>query len=193
MRYKKFKIVATIVSELAGIACLVVALFAFQLGLDNNVTPGTLRKVLGGLGVLLMIAPLGVKMINRFFQFIKLPYIAQKVTKKWKEYLKSAEVTGTAKSLPNSFVTTNAFFWCSLGVILVFFCSLWYLSSGRWIHFNYYSNYYDLQAEGFLTGQTSLLVEPSNELLVLEDPYDWRARVGIETIWDASLYQGKYY
>ena len=54
------------------------------------------------------------------------------------------------------------------------------------------SEYYPLLTDAFLAGQTSLLVQPSAELLALKDPYDpaanWQLRLH-----DASLYHGKYY
>ena len=53
-------------------------------------------------------------------------------------------------------------------------------------------HHYEYLVDGFLQGHTSLSVQPAPELLRLRDPYDpaqndpWR-------LWDASLYQGKYY
>lgn len=56
----------------------------------------------------------------------------------------------------------------------------------------FYNNYARL-GEAFLHGQTHLLVPPSPELLALLNPYEPRQREGVHFIWDASLYQGKYY
>lgn len=49
--------------------------------------------------------------------------------------------------------------------------------------------------DAFEKGQTSLLKEPSEELLALENPYDWsmRGSAGAEAEWDHVLYDGKYY
>lgn len=49
--------------------------------------------------------------------------------------------------------------------------------------------------DAFEKGQTSLLKEPSEELLALENPYDWsmRGSAGVDAEWDHVLYDGKYY
>lgn len=47
--------------------------------------------------------------------------------------------------------------------------------------------------EGFLHGHTYLAIDPDPRLLALEDPYDPNVREGIDYMWDASLYKGKYY
>jgi hypothetical protein len=53
-------------------------------------------------------------------------------------------------------------------------------------------HHYEYLAEGFLHGHTYLSVDPAPQLLALPDPYDpahnkaWR-------LWDASLYNGKFY
>lgn len=54
------------------------------------------------------------------------------------------------------------------------------------------SEYYALLTDAFLAGQTSLLVQPSAQLLALPDPYDPAAN-GQFRLHDASLYHGKYY
>ncbi len=49
--------------------------------------------------------------------------------------------------------------------------------------------------DAFEAGQVSLLAEPSQELLDMENPYDWSARraAGVSCKWDHLLYEGKYY
>ncbi|MBC8336045.1 MAG: hypothetical protein ISR59_00330 [Anaerolineales bacterium] len=54
-------------------------------------------------------------------------------------------------------------------------------------------DYYWKLSQAFQQGQTHLLVEPSPELLQLENPYDLQQRNGIEYLWDTSFYKGKYY
>lgn len=53
-------------------------------------------------------------------------------------------------------------------------------------------DYYNLQAEGFLSGQLALPVTPKPELLALPNPYDADANAAYR-LYDASLYKGKYY
>ena len=54
------------------------------------------------------------------------------------------------------------------------------------------SEYYQLLTDAFLAGQTSLLVQPSAQLLALPDPRD-PARNALFRLHDASLYHEKYY
>lgn len=54
------------------------------------------------------------------------------------------------------------------------------------------SSLYQYLTEGLLSGQLHLLISPSNELLQLPNPYDPSTNKGL-ILFDASLYQGKYY
>ena len=49
--------------------------------------------------------------------------------------------------------------------------------------------------DAFRAGQVSLLDKPSEELLAMENPYDWSARsaLGVSAKWDHLLFEGKYY
>lgn len=49
--------------------------------------------------------------------------------------------------------------------------------------------------DAFSAGQVSLLEKPSEELLALENPYDWsqRSEAGVSYLWDHLLFDGKYY
>lgn len=49
--------------------------------------------------------------------------------------------------------------------------------------------------DAFEAGQVHLLDTPSDELLAMENPYDWSARKaeGVSAKWDHLLYKGKYY
>lgn len=49
--------------------------------------------------------------------------------------------------------------------------------------------------DAFSAGQAHLLQEPSQELLELENPYDWslRRESGVYALWDHLLFDGKYY
>ena len=54
------------------------------------------------------------------------------------------------------------------------------------------SNYASL-AEGFLHGRLSLMQQPEEDLTDLDNPYDPTEREDIPFVWDASLYNGRYY
>lgn len=49
--------------------------------------------------------------------------------------------------------------------------------------------------DAFEAGQVHLLTTPSEELLAMENPYDWSARraEGVSYLWDHLLFEGKYY
>lgn len=49
--------------------------------------------------------------------------------------------------------------------------------------------------DAFSQGQAELLTTPSDELLALENPYDWSQRytTKVSALWDHLLYEGKYY
>lgn len=54
-------------------------------------------------------------------------------------------------------------------------------------------NPYVQQTDAFLKGQLHIDYKPSDELLALENPYDYSSRDGIFYLWDRALYDGKYY
>lgn len=49
--------------------------------------------------------------------------------------------------------------------------------------------------DAFEKGQVHLLTEPTEDLLAMDNPYDWSARVteGVYYLWDHCLYDGHYY
>jgi hypothetical protein len=53
--------------------------------------------------------------------------------------------------------------------------------------------YHNRLAEGFLHRQLHILEAPSAELLAQQDPYDFETHTRFRGLWDASLYDGKYY
>lgn len=56
-----------------------------------------------------------------------------------------------------------------------------------------YANPYVQQLDAFRKGQLNIDVEPSEELLELENPYDPAQRDGVNYLWDRAFYNGKYY
>ncbi|HEY0160928.1 MAG TPA: hypothetical protein VGF28_26830 [Thermoanaerobaculia bacterium] len=58
----------------------------------------------------------------------------------------------------------------------------------------WWQTFYANQAEGFLSGQLSIAGKPEPELLALENPYLLEQRASLPGyMWDASLYNRKYY
>jgi hypothetical protein len=53
-------------------------------------------------------------------------------------------------------------------------------------------HHYEYLAEGFVHGHTYLPLQPAPQLLALKDPYDPAANAPYR-LWDATLYNGRYY
>ncbi len=85
------------------------------------------------------------------------------------------------------------YFLCGLLVSLIILAYVWCVSVGLWTTWPESTNYYDMLATSFSHGRLALEVKPDPALLALKDPYENISREGIPVIWDASLYQGKYY
>ncbi|MBI4732362.1 MAG: hypothetical protein HY781_09635 [Chloroflexi bacterium] len=76
------------------------------------------------------------------------------------------------------------------GVMVIY---VWYISLGFWDEWPTTTTYYYKLADAFWHRQTNLLLEPHPELLALADPYQVENRQGFPYLWDAVLYNGKYY
>jgi len=70
---------------------------------------------------------------------------------------------------------------------------VWIISVGRWTNWPESTQYFSLLGDAFMQGQTHLLVQPDPALLALSDPYELELRERISTLWDVSLYEGKFY
>ena len=77
--------------------------------------------------------------------------------------------------------------------VLVASLYLWLVSVGFITTWPRTTDYYAMLGESFLEGKTHLLVEPDPRLLEISDPYEYEQRKTIPQIWDASLYDGKYF
>ncbi|MFN8381192.1 MAG: hypothetical protein U0V02_04595 [Anaerolineales bacterium] len=75
-------------------------------------------------------------------------------------------------------------------VILIY---IWFISAGLWTSWPNETSYYDLLATAFSHGQVAVDVQPDPALLTMENVYEPSNREGIPVLWDASLYNGKYY
>lgn len=78
---------------------------------------------------------------------------------------------------------------------IIFLTYLWFASDGLWKSLPNETNYIDLQANAFAKGQLELDVQPDPALLEFKDEslYEPANREGIPVLWDATLYNGKYY
>lgn len=85
--------------------------------------------------------------------------------------------------------------WMILPILAVVLIYIWYVSAGKWTIWppSAIYDYYDNLARAFQHGHLYLDEEPSAALLSLPDPYRIGARKDIPYLWDATLYQGRYY
>jgi hypothetical protein len=98
---------------------------------------------------------------------------------------------------PVAFIRTSKIRSASLLVgVLIFLITciyVWLVSVGFITDWPRTTDYYAMLGEAFLEGKTHLLVEPDPHLLELSDPYEYEQRKTIPQLWDASLYDGKYF
>jgi hypothetical protein len=180
-----------------GLGMIVVAAFAFQLGLDNNPEWGPRRFQIAGLGAFVILWGLFYWLsppISRVFSGLvgKPAFLNRKIGGNgiagWPFIHKIRQlrfVQTLARHRTNIFLLLLA--------LLALWSYLWIMTAGRMEQWPSGKNYYNLLAQAFQNGQLHLLLEPSAELLALENPYDYHNRENVPHLWDASLYQGKYY
>jgi hypothetical protein len=106
----------------------------------------------------------------------------------------SSPITSALPDRPRDAKRRSAPIWgvVAMAIFLEAVC-VWYVSAGTWTNWPPTSQYYQMLADSFLHGRVDLLQDPDPALLALPNPYSEAARVGIPAIWDASLYQGRYY
>jgi hypothetical protein len=85
-----------------------------------------------------------------------------------------------------------------LAVLAVLAVYVFFGTSGTWSFQRlrwYGTSPYASLAEGFRRGQLNLALDPEPRLMQLAEPYDFelRNREGVEYVWDASYFNGKYY
>ncbi len=158
-----------------GMVLLGLAVFANQLGLDNNSEWGRRRILIFGVGaVLVSVNVLGVVFRNR------LTYIAG-------IYKNTSEKLGTIN------YSTRLNIFSLLAIIMVSAVYIWFFLP--FINSNPVTNNYSQLAISFKSHQLYLREQPPAALLALSDPYDWAARYSIRRTFtmDVSLYNGKFY
>jgi len=203
MRLIRFKIIVTTLFVCLGIGLLGVAVFAFQLGLDPSMNMGPMRQKLAVFAVFLILFPFLILLIGKINRRFNIGEHINHECQKWIEKLSrffpnqshSTPLVNRANLSDTHRINKNvvSFLFCTLGVVIVLIVSVWYITGGKMTHLTPYTHFFDMQADGFLAGQTALLVEPPEELAQLANPYDWKSREGFSYIWDASYFNGKYY
>ncbi|HXX47814.1 MAG TPA: hypothetical protein VEN47_06285, partial [Myxococcota bacterium] len=86
---------------------------------------------------------------------------------------------------------TPRWVWVSLLVVAIELSYAFMVGGGSLSDWPTWTRFYDLQAAGFRAGHLYLQRAPDPRVLAEEDPWDPRLRS--LWLWDASLYQGRYY
>ena len=159
---------------ISGIVLAIAAIFAVQIGLDNDAGWGRGRITLLAFGIVLCITGLFLHVFG------------EKLAERWVK-TRTAFDNVVSRDAKISIATAFSF-------IIVLSSYVWIAQlEQRYINKN---NFYAELASSFKNGHLYLNEQPSAALLALENPYDFflRKREGVEDFpWNASLYKGKFY
>lgn len=172
------KVIIRLLVIAGGIGIILLSLFAFQLGLDNDPGwgPRRIQLIVIGLAIIL---------------FGSLYWITPKVAQAFSLTTVENEKNNELKTQPVNEKINNVL----LIVIGCFILSLyvWIITIGRIEKWPSGRDYYWKLTQAFQQGQTYLLEVPNPELAKLENPYDHHQREGLEYLWDTTYYDGKYF
>lgn len=89
----------------------------------------------------------------------------------------------------------SIYFTISAFLLLIFFTYNMYIGEYHWWGHQSGNQMTQELVDAFANGQVSLLDEVPDELLELDNPYDWSERqaAGLKYKWDHLLFEGKYY
>jgi len=212
-----------ILGLIAGTALIVAAVFATQLGIDENADWGPSRWFMLQAGVAvagLSAAFLAWRPVGRRLEpaadAIRSNPIAISVAKlqadaaacwrlRFSRHPRMLAFRGSGSTAvarlrawpPVAWLLASTFRLAVLGTgviaVGVLLIYVWIISVGRWDAWPKTTDHYNDLASAFLQGQLHLLIEPDSRLLELEDPYEREARESVTYIWDLVLYNGRYY
>ena len=150
-----------------GLICVLMAVFAHDIGVDPNITWGRARYFLILLGTLLI------------FSFLILNYF-----KRINSFVESVIKSENVKT-----VFLVGHLWISILVIYA-----WFITFGNFTTWNHSTQYYTQLADAFGKGQLYVDRLPGQAMLEAQDPYSPITRPVFEDeVWDLSLYKGRLY
>jgi len=215
---KLFKRAFPLTLATGGLLLVLAAVFARQIRLDNNDHWGMGRYVLAacGMGLWFWLGWIlsaawrrlaGQKLGELLRASLALPpaaaamRIGRQAARSWRKSTLARRLNLAWErflSLPGvRFVAADpgrqAVFWAACGLLLVLVMYTWLATAGTMVHLTPASGFIDMQGKAFLKGQLSLVETPPPDLLALKNPYDLSQRLKLKYIWDASLFEGKYY
>jgi hypothetical protein len=160
---------------LIGFLLVVLAVFAIQIGLDNDAGWGAGRVLMLKAGLTSIFISGLAAVLNK--RLAGLEQQTTRVAEKFRQIDYSKRMV--IFTVPVVSIVIASYVWSALPG----------LGSSTF-------NHYTLLAKAFKQHQLYLIEEPPPALLALEDPYNYivRKEKGIESYpWDASLYNGKFY
>jgi hypothetical protein len=151
-----------------GLICASMAIFAYQIGLDPNISWGRARYVMFFLGVLFIAGSL----LSTYF---------------------SKRKNSLFESVIKSETTKTIFLLGHLWAV-IFVVYAWFITFGNFTTWNHSTRYYTQLADAFGKGQLYVDQSPGQAMLEAEDPYSPITRPSFEDeVWDLSLYKGRLY
>jgi hypothetical protein len=153
---------------LDGLTCILIAVFAYQIGIDPAPDWGRFRYTLLAFGV-------GLLFITAFL------ILSKKLDFR---FLASIQETEWIKT---TFLLSHI--W-----LVIFIVYAWFITFGTFTTWGKTTKYYTQLASAFAQGQLHIDAHPGEALLASEDPYSSDARAPFDDeIWDMSLYNEKLY
>jgi hypothetical protein len=182
-----------------ALALVAAALFAEQIGLDNDPGWGSGRYALFFAGLLSVIIGLMVYFSPVILQWLRkleavilsrLTLLRQTAVYRLLQRF-SRQIYGLPLLTSRERRGRLAF---ALSLLISVTAILWYSTAGTFTHwFSYPHTYYDRLAQAFRHGQLALLDQPDASLTSLSDPYPFENRQNARYLWDVSYYQGRFY
>jgi hypothetical protein len=193
-RYKPKQIIGWIIVA-AGITLALFSFFSGTLGIDQDGGWGPARKFTLAIGVFLIVT---AKLTDIFrYLGVDLRRLSGLIyeTPSSKPIRATGPQSDAYPDFDGQLPKLKDFTLLTIVVVLIAACVgyRWLTTVGTWNEWPHTTSYYHLLAEGFRKGKSHLLVAPSEELLNLKDPYDYESREKVDFLWDASLFNGKYY
>lgn len=174
---------------LFGLSLILFGVFAHQLGFDPDPGIGGRRMIILMAGISVILSAAYSERIESLAQRFYLNYTALRGNIYDRLRIPDRLRYGFTPIARKRIAYGTAILACAAAIAL----QAWFGSAGTWNTWKTYSYYYDQLANAFLKGQTWLETPVNALLLKLPNPYDPAARGNLRFLWDASLYEGKYY
>lgn len=172
---------------LFGVFLAGLAIFAHQLGIDNDAGWGTSR-------ILLLLLGLFALLTAAFFQHIET--LANLLKRKFLLLLENSPLRrwingNRTLALGAKLFTEYSFLIPVVLIVLIAYTGIAIHAARNTTRLR--TAYYPMQARAFQEHKFHLPIEPSEKLLALSNPYDPSQRVGVGEPIDVSLYNGRFY